>query len=158
METARIAAANQLVATPIRITEKKERPTPKWSAVWRSIRPAGSGRPAVRFISASRSASYHMLSAAAAPAPRAMHRIAVKARAGGSETGATRWPHRPVKTTSVITRGLVSAKKSRQSAIGAWVVIAALFIHSSLTPSVQGRSLDASPKEGDAWFPAGRAA
>ena len=38
-----------------------------------AIRPAGSGRFAVRFISASMSASYHWLSAPAAPAPSAMH-------------------------------------------------------------------------------------
>ena len=31
-------------------TEKTASPTPKWSAVWRSIRPAGSGRLAVRRI------------------------------------------------------------------------------------------------------------
>ena len=39
---------------------------------------AGSGRLAVRRILASRSASYHWLSAPHAPAPSAMHRIAVK--------------------------------------------------------------------------------
>jgi hypothetical protein len=37
-------------ARPIRITENEDKPTPKCSADWRSIRPAGSGRPAVRFI------------------------------------------------------------------------------------------------------------
>ena len=57
-----------------------------------------------------------MLSAAAAPAPSAMHRIAVKPSTGWIGAGATSRPHRPVKTTSVITRGLVSARKSRQSA------------------------------------------
>ena len=54
--------------------------------------------------------------AAAAPAPRAMQRIAAKPSTGGSCTGATSSPQRPVKTTSVITRGLVSARKSRHSA------------------------------------------
>src|SRR3546814_2300836 len=44
--------------------------------------------------------------------------------------GAASRPQRPVKTTSVITRGFVSATKSRQSAVMArlcsstWVVIA----------------------------------
>ena len=80
-----------------------------------SARP-GAAASAVRFISASISASYHMLSAAAAPAPSAMHRIAVKPSTGWIGTGATSRPHSPVKTTSVITRGLVSARKSRQSA------------------------------------------
>ena len=37
------------------------------------MRPAGTGRAAVRVITASMSASYHMLSAPAAPAPTAMH-------------------------------------------------------------------------------------
>ncbi len=108
-----------MVASPISSTEKAPRPTPKWSADWRSMRPAGIGRLAVRFISASRSDSYHMLSAAAAPAPNAMHRIAVKPSTGWIGTGATRSPARPVKTTRLITRGLVSARKSRQSAVGA---------------------------------------
>ncbi len=51
-----------------------------------------------------------------APAPSAMQRIAVKAMTGWMCTGAARRPHRPVNTTNVITRGLVSARKSRQSA------------------------------------------
>ena len=34
----------------------------------------------------------------------------------GKRAGAASMPHRPVNTTSVITRGLVSARKSRQSA------------------------------------------
>src|SRR3546814_5176152 len=77
IDAARSAAARRLIANPISSTEKTASPTPKWSADWRSIRPAGSGRPRVRFICASRSASYHMLSAPAAPAPSAMHSTAV---------------------------------------------------------------------------------
>jgi len=42
--------------------------------------------------------------------------MAVKPITGWIATGAASMPHRPVKTTSVITRGLVSARKSRQSA------------------------------------------
>ena len=52
---------------------------PECSAVCGSIRPAGSGRPAVRFIMASRSASYHWLSAPAAPAARARRSTTVRA-------------------------------------------------------------------------------
>src|SRR4051812_3702733 len=74
------------------------------------------GRPRVRFILPSRSASYHMLSAAAAPAPSAMHRMAVKPSTGWIGVGAASSPHSPVNTTRLITRGLVSARKSRQSA------------------------------------------
>src|SRR3954464_2986385 len=80
------------------------------------MRPAGSGRLAVRRILASTSTSYHWLSAPQAPAARAMHRIAVKPRTSGNCAGATNIPHRPEKTTRLITRGLVRATKSRQSA------------------------------------------
>ena len=39
--------------------------------------------------------------------------------------GAAKRPHRPVNTTSVMTRGLVSARKSRQWAvIGVDVIVA----------------------------------
>ena len=80
------------------------------------MRPAGNGRLAVRRISASISASYHWLSAPAAPAAIAMHSTAVSASAGGKATGAATIPQNPVNTTERITRGFVSAKKSRQSA------------------------------------------
>jgi hypothetical protein len=69
-----------------------------------------------------------MLSAAAAPAPSAMHRIAVKASSRrqrrrrdqeAAQAGEDDERHHP---------GLVSARKSRQSATGASVEIAALFI------------------------------
>ncbi len=46
---------------------------PKASASPRVTRPAGIGRCWVRVITASMSASYHMFSAPAAPAPTAMH-------------------------------------------------------------------------------------
>src|SRR3546814_4763130 len=48
-----------------------------------------------------------------------MKRISVKANPGWRETGAASKPHSPVKTTSVITRGFVSARKSRPSAVKA---------------------------------------
>ena len=40
----------------------------------------------------------------------------MKPSASGGSVGATSSPHRPVNTTRLITRGLVSARKSRQSA------------------------------------------
>src|SRR3546814_20220682 len=67
------------------------------------------GRPRVRVITASISRSYHMLIAPHAPAPTAIHRIAVTARAGWIVTGASSIPVSAVKTTSDITRGLRSA-------------------------------------------------
>ena len=70
----------------------------------------------MRRIFASIVASYHWLSAPQAPAPSAMHRMAVNPSTSGGITGAASIPHRPVKTTRLITRGLVSATKSRQSA------------------------------------------
>ena len=71
--------------------------------------PLGTGRFAVRRITASMSASYHMFKAPEAPAPSAMNRIAVKASKGCSDTGATINPTKAVKTTSDITRGFNSA-------------------------------------------------
>ena len=104
------------MARPITSTEAADSPTPKSRAEVLSMRPAGSGRFFVRRIPASRSASHHWLSAAAPPAPSAMQRIAVKASTGWICSGAASMPHSPVKITRLITRGLVSAKKSRHSA------------------------------------------
>ena len=74
------------------------------------MRPAGIGRLAVRVISASMSASYHMLSAPEAPAPTAIARRAMKAMNGLVATGAATRPTNAVNTTSDITRGFSSAK------------------------------------------------
>jgi hypothetical protein len=70
------------------------------------------GRPDVRDITASMSASYHMFSAPAAPAPSAMARIAVTATAGLMTPGAATRPTKAVKTASAMTRGFRRAKKS----------------------------------------------
>ena len=51
-----------------------------------------------------------------------------ESRDGWDRPGAASSPHRPVKTTSVITRGLVSANRSRQSAGRPWVWTAVLMI------------------------------
>ena len=58
---------------------------------------------------ASMSASYHMLSAPAAPAPTAMQSSAVKPISGCNEPGATARPTSAVNITSDITRGFISA-------------------------------------------------
>jgi hypothetical protein len=63
----------------------------------------------VRFIAASMSASNHMLSAADAPAPTAMHRIATAARIGFIGAPAQIRPVKAVNTTRLITRGFISA-------------------------------------------------
>ena len=82
---------------------------PKPSASPGAMRPRGIGRPAVRVITASMSASYHMLSAPAAPAPTAMHSSAVKPITGWMCPGAIIRPTSAVNTTSDITRGFISA-------------------------------------------------
>ena len=64
----------------------------------------------MRVITASMSASYHMLSAPEAPAPTAMHSSAVKPITGWMCAGATTSPTSAVNTTSDITRGFSSAK------------------------------------------------
>jgi hypothetical protein len=96
--------------SPIIATDPVPRMTPKARASLGASLPAGSGRCAVRFISASISASYHWLSAPAAPAATAMHRMPVKASIGCSLPGATAMAQAAVKITSVITRGFSSAK------------------------------------------------
>jgi hypothetical protein len=73
------------------------------------MRPAGTGRFAVRFITASISASYHMFSAPEAPPPSAMNRMQQKATKGFIGTGAIHSPTKAVNTTSDITRGFSSA-------------------------------------------------
>src|SRR3546814_3379922 len=116
--------ACQCDANSIRNSEKAASPTPNCNAVCGSSRPAGSGRPAVRFILASSPASYHWLSAPDAPAPSAIARIDAKASTGCTSPGAASSPHSAVNTTSDMTRGLVSANRSRQasgSACFPWV-------------------------------------
>ena len=125
-------------------TEKAASPIPKCSADVLSIRPAGSGRDAVRCILASSSASYHWFKAPEAPAPVAMHRIAVKAITGWIEPGAANNPHSAVKTTRDITRGLVSAQKSCQRAGNpmSCVVVVICFPTPDVTVRSQVRALE----------------
>ena len=82
---------------------------PKPAASPGVTRPRGIGRPAVRAMRASMSASYHMLSAPAAPAPTAMHISAVNPITGWTWPGATKSPTSAVNTTSDITRGFISS-------------------------------------------------
>ena len=56
------------------------------------------------------SASYHMLSAPAAPAPTAMARSEAAPMTGLTWPGAIAMPTNAVNTTSDITRGFSSAK------------------------------------------------
>ena len=61
-------------------------------------------------MTASMSASYHMLSAPDAPAPMAIDRMAMTAMKGLSVTGAATMPTKAVNTTSDITRGFKSSR------------------------------------------------
>ena len=72
------AAASEFTKSPSVTTENTASVRPKPAASPGVTRPCGIGRPAVRVMRASTSASYHMLSAPAAPAPTAMHNSAVK--------------------------------------------------------------------------------
>ncbi len=105
-------AANQFSAMPISITENSDSTTPSARASALCTRPAGTGRPRVRRMAASMSASYHMLSAPLAPAPTAMQRMATAPRIGLTSAGAHTRPVSAVNTTSDITRGLSSWTKS----------------------------------------------
>jgi hypothetical protein len=99
-----------LIINPMNTTEPTARATPKASASPGITRPAGTGRLAVRAMTASMSASYHMLSAPAAPAPTAMQISAKPANTGCIGTGATARPTSAVNTTSDITRGFMSSR------------------------------------------------
>src|SRR3954451_11253795 len=112
MVLANNAAAVRFVAKARTTTAKPPRTRPKTSASNREILPRGIGRIAVRVMIASISASYHMLSTPAAPAPAAMARTAARVVSGSSRTGALLNPTSAVKTASIITRGLVRATKS----------------------------------------------
>ena len=101
-------AATQLVASHSMTTLIPDSAMPMPSASPGATLPAGTGRFAVRFITASMSASHHMFSAPEAPAPSAMNKIAANASTGCSDTGATRRPTSAVNTTSDITRGFRS--------------------------------------------------
>src|SRR5690242_12236451 len=112
MVSAKRAAAAALAARYISVTEAMERLTPKPKAAPGSTRPFGNGRSQVRAISASTSRSYHILIAPDAPAPTAMHSTPIIAITGCTGVGARNIPTSPVNTTSDITLGFSSAKKS----------------------------------------------
>src|SRR3546814_14806580 len=83
---------------------------------------------------ASSPASYHWLSAPDAPAPSAIARIEEKPSTGWTCPGAASSPHSAVNTTSDITRGLVSANRSRQSAGSLISPLVRLWVISNLEP------------------------
>ncbi len=102
---ARRPAANRLPNRPSIITAMNDSVRPMANASPRVTRPDGIGRLAVRFMTASKSASHHMFNAPEAPAPIAMHRIVAKAMTGCTATGAVNKPTAAVKITKRMTRG-----------------------------------------------------
>src|SRR5687768_2355907 len=125
-------AASQFSAIPISMTENSDSTTPsaRASAPW--TLPEGTGRPRVRRILASMSASYHMFREAEAPAPTAMQSTATAARIGLIRSGAQTRPVKAVKITSDMTRGFRSCRKSCQRAIArvsGWAVAMAMTIY-----------------------------
>ena len=115
MVKARSPAASQFEASPRISTEPTERTMPKASASSGRMRPSGIGRLAVRVISASISASHHMLRQPEAPAPTAIIRREIAAITGFTVASETTMPTSAVKITSTITRGFSRAKKSDTS-------------------------------------------
>ena len=105
----------QMVGRQVHQDDREDRPGRRRNEArsGRSIRPAGSGRLAVRFILASRSASYHWLSAPAAPGAERDAQDRGEAEHRVDRDRRSEHPHSPVNTTRLITRGLVSASRSR---------------------------------------------
>ena len=116
-------AASQLVFMPSSMTENRLRITPNaMASFFLDAAPPPPAGPRVRRIRASVSPSSAMFSAPAAPAPTAMHRMAMAATSGLTDPGATISPVAAVNTTSDITRGFNSWKKSSGWAVemAAW--------------------------------------
>src|SRR5215468_8628609 len=141
MVKASSAADRRLSARPRTATALQARTNPNASASDRETDPRGIGRPAVRLISASMSASYHMLSTPAEPPPTAIARIAISPRNGSGRAGAISSPTSAVKTASDITRGFINAtnagsraaKLGREANQGGDKVIAVVFMVDSST-------------------------
>ena len=122
---------------------------PKVSASSGVTRPRGMGRLAVRCMRASMSASYHMLSAPDAPAPTAMQSSAMTASTGCSVPGASTMPASAVNTTSDITRGFISARKSPTLPPAAWAGRSAAGL---VNPTQPWRSASRAPTRAhDQW-------
>src|SRR5215510_738606 len=112
MAKASSVAALRLAARARTVTALHARMSPNASASAREMTPRGIGRRAVRVITASISASYHMLNTPAAPPPAAIARIATNPRSGSGRVGAIINPTSAVNTASTITRGFIKMIKS----------------------------------------------
>ena len=88
------------------------------------IKPDAVGLVIVRIIRLSISRSYHIFKHPAAPAPTAMHKIAVNPKTGWICPGAIHKPQNPVKITKLITRGFNSSQKLRTEGLMSvvWII------------------------------------
>ena len=92
-------AAKKFDASPKVITDNKDKNKPKSRAFSGRIFPLGIGRVWVRTITASISASYHILSAPEAPAPTAIAHKDISIRKGCKSPDETTNPTKAVKIT-----------------------------------------------------------
>jgi hypothetical protein len=96
------------------ITENIDREIPKTNAWFLLTFPVGIGLRQVLVINASRSDSYHIFNAPAAPAPIDTNIIAIIASFVGTIFGAISKPTAQVKITKDITLGFISLKSSEK--------------------------------------------
>ena len=83
--------------------------------------PVGIGLKQVLDIKASRSDSYHMFKAPAAPAPKETNKIPIIASLVETRFGAVNKPTAQVKITNDITRGFISLKSSDKLNKSSWL-------------------------------------
>tara|TARA_B100000749_G_scaffold101759_1_gene77622 strand:- start:719 stop:1063 length:345 start_codon:yes stop_codon:yes gene_type:complete len=112
MVTAKVVAATKFEKKYSAITETIEDKIPKTSAWFLVTFPVGIGLRQVLVINESRSASYHIFNAPAAPEPKA---TAIREKIASKKlilTGAINKPTTQVKITNDITRGFMRLNKA----------------------------------------------
>ena len=98
----------------MQLLKKNESEVPKISACFLLTFPIGIGLKQVLVINASRSDSYHIFKAPAAPAPIETSKIAIIASFVAIVIGAIKSPTAQVKITSDITLGFISLNNSEK--------------------------------------------
>ena len=96
------------------MTEIIDNVTPKMRAWFLFILPVGIGLKQVLVIKASRSDSYHILRAPAAPAPIETSKIPIIASLVETKFGAVNKPTAQVNITNDITLGFINLNKSER--------------------------------------------
>ena len=131
MVIAKKVAANKFEKIYKAITETIDERVPKISACFFVSFPVGIGLRQVLVIKESRSDSYHIFNAPAAPDPNA---TAIKEQTASEKsifTGAIKYPTAQVNKTNDITRGFIKLKKAlmlpKLSNFSVFVLIVAIF-------------------------------